>query len=258
MNSYTKNHIIKAMDKNIRFDGRKTDEFRPITVQVGVSSTAEGSARVKFGDCEVIAGVKLSMGTPFPDTPKEGVLMVNAEMLQLSNPKYEGGQPGSDAIELSRVVDRAIRESHMIDNEALCVEEGKKVWMVSVDIAPINANNELFDICAFAALAALRNTKFPAVVNDKVDYHRKGEGGPLPIKSVPISVTIYKCGNNYVVDPTELEVEASDARLTVAFNEKDEIVAMQKGGEYPFDFDEIDKIFTLAKAKSKELRAFLK
>lgn len=257
MNNYTKSHIIKAIEKNIRFDGRKNDEFRPISVQTGVSSTAEGSARVKFGDCEVIAGVKLAIGTPFPDTPKEGVLIVNAEMIQLSNPKFEGGQPGNDAIELSRVVDRAVRESHMIDNEALCIEAGEKVWMVSVDIYPINADNELFDISAFATLAALKDTKFPAVVDDKIDYHKKGEGGPLPIQSVPVSVTIYKFGNNYVVDPTELEVAASDARLTVAFNEKDEIVAMQKGGEAPFDFDEVDKVITLAKEKSKELRALL-
>jgi len=87
MNNHTRSHIIKALDKNIRFDGRKNDEFRKITVDLGVSSTAEGSARVKFGDCEVIAGVKLSIGAPFPDTPKEGVLVVNAEMLKLSNPK---------------------------------------------------------------------------------------------------------------------------------------------------------------------------
>lgn len=257
MNYHTKSHIIKALDKNIRFDGRKKEEFRKISVEFGVSSTAEGSARVKFGDCEVIAGVKLSMGTPFPDTPKEGVLVVNAEMLQLSNPKYEGGQPGIDAIELSRVVDRAVRESHMINNEALCVKEGEQVWMVAVDIAPINADNELFDISAFATIAALKNTKFPAVVDGKVDYHKKGEGGNLPIQSVPVSVTIYKCGNNYIVDPSELEVSASDARLTVAFNEKDEIVAMQKGGDSPFDFEEVAKIIALAKEKTKELRALL-
>jgi exosome complex component RRP42 len=257
MNNQTKEHIIKAMNKNIRFDGRKNDEYRPISIQYGVSSTAEGSARVKFGDCEVIAGVKLSIGEPFPDTPKEGVLIVNAEMLPLSNPKFEGGQPGIDAIELSRVVDRAIRESHMVDNEALCIEEGKKVWMISIDIMPINADNELFEIAAVAALAALKDAKFPAIVDDKIDYHKKGVGGPLPIQDMPISVTVYKFGKNYVVDPTEFELSASDARLTLAFNNDEDIVAMQKGGDAPFDLDEIDNIISFAKDKSREIRKAL-
>ncbi|MFA6088986.1 MAG: exosome complex protein Rrp42, partial [Candidatus Woesearchaeota archaeon] len=243
--------------KNIRFDGRKNDEFRPITIQYGASSTAEGSTRVQFGDCEVIAGVKLGRGKPFDDRPKEGVLMVNAEMLPLSNPKYEGGQPGNDAIELSRVIDRGVRESHMIDNEKLCIKEGEKVWMVSVDISPINSDGELFDIAAFATVAAIKDAVYPEIVDDKVDYHKK-TNTHLPIQRVPVSITIYKFGNNYVVDPSEREIGAADARLTLAFTEEDEIVAMQKGGETPFDINEVDTIIALAKKKSRELRALLK
>lgn len=256
MNIHTKEHIISAMDKNIRFDGRKNDEFRAISIELGVSSTAEGSSRVKFGDNEVIAGVKLALGKPFPDTPKEGVLMVNAEMLPLSNPKFEGGQPGSDAIELSRVIDRGVRESHMIDNEQLCVVEGEKVWMVAVDIMPINTDGELFDIGAFAAVAAIKNATYPEVVGEKVDYHKKTKV-KLPIQRIPISITVYKFGKNHVIDPTDAEIDAADARLTVAITEKDELVAMQKGGETPFDIDEVDAIITLAKKKARELRALL-
>ncbi|MBU2442958.1 MAG: RNA-binding protein, partial [Nanoarchaeota archaeon] len=75
MNKDFKNHIEKSLSKNIRIDGRKNDEFRKITVETGIISTAEGSARVTCGDTEVIVGVKLDIGKPYPDKLDEGVLM---------------------------------------------------------------------------------------------------------------------------------------------------------------------------------------
>lgn len=258
MNKATKNHIYKRMEDGIRFDGRGKNEFRDITIETGVSATAEGSARVKFGNNEVIAGVKLAIGTPFPDTPDEGVLMVNVEKSPLANSKFEGGPPGIDAIELSRVIDRGIREGHMMDNTTLCIESGEKVWMVTVDICPINADGNLFDICALAAIAAIKDTKFPAVNEDgKVEYRQKAVGGELKLINVPVSVTVYKFGKHIIVDPTDDEIEAADARLTCAFVKEGHCVAMQKGGDATLSLEEIGEMVNLAAEKSKELRALI-
>ena len=81
-------HVRDTLNKGSRLDGRKLDQIRPIMVERNLVKTAEGSARVKFGDCEVIAGVKLSIGTPFMDTPEDGALMVNMELIPLSNPEF--------------------------------------------------------------------------------------------------------------------------------------------------------------------------
>src|SRR3989338_5205943 len=106
MNNELKNHIIKLLDANIRLDGRTALQYRtPMKVELGVSSTAEGSARVTIGDTEVIAGVKLEIGKPYPDTPDQGTIIVCAELLALSNPDFEPGPPGMQSIELARVVD---------------------------------------------------------------------------------------------------------------------------------------------------------
>jgi len=69
MNKWAKEHILQALSKGIRFDGRKAEDFREISVEIGVSKSAEGSARVKIGDTEVIAGIKMGVETPYPDTP---------------------------------------------------------------------------------------------------------------------------------------------------------------------------------------------
>ena len=80
--------------------------------------------------------------------------MVNAELTPLSNPRFKFGPPTIESIEVSRVIDRGIREGHAIDTKALCVEHGEKVWIVNVDVNVINHDGNLIDIGGLAALAA--------------------------------------------------------------------------------------------------------
>src|SRR4051812_34648595 len=126
----SKEHIVNALKKGMRLDGRTPHQFRTITVETGLLATAEGSARVKCGDTELLAGVKMALGKPYSDTPDSGVLMVGAELLPLSNPLFEQGPPSTESIELARVIDRGIRESKTIDDHKLCVRPGELVWMV--------------------------------------------------------------------------------------------------------------------------------
>ena len=155
MNSDLKQHITEALKQGLRFDRRKTNEFRKVTVEYGISKSAEGSARVKIGDTEVIVGVKLEVGEPYPDMPEEGTIIVGAELIPLSNPEFELGPPGIQAIELARVVDRGIRESKALDFKKLCIKKGEKVWLVLIDIIPINDTGNLLDAAALAALRGL-------------------------------------------------------------------------------------------------------
>lgn len=254
-----KDYIIRLGKKGERLDKRKFEEYRkPITVEYGVSSkSAEGSARVTIGDTIVVAGVKLEKGNPYPDRPNEGTIVVNAELLPLSSPEYESGPPGIDAVELSRVVDRGIRESKAIDFEKLCIKEGEAIWMVMIDIYPINAAGNLFDAAALAALAALKDARFPKIDEKFVLDYKTRTDAPLPITKLPLSCTMHMIAGKFLVDPTREEELASDARLTVALTENGEICAMQKGGDKPLTEEEIVAGVELAAQKTAELRAFL-
>jgi exosome complex component RRP42 len=256
MNQNFKEHVIKALDKNVRMDGRKKDEFRKITIEKGVISTAEGSAKVKCGETELIVGVKMALGEPYPDKQDEGVLMTGAELYPLSNPKFEGGPPGNDAIEIARVIDRGVRESGTIDTKNLCIKKGESVWMVSVDISPVNLDGNMIDLGALAAIAALKDTTVPPLKDGKPDYKSKGKE-KLPVSRLPVEVTVSKIGNNYLVDLTDEEERFVDARLTVAVLEDDELCAMQKGGDTPLKEEDVKQMIDLAIKKSKELRKLL-
>lgn len=250
----SKEVIASLLAKGTRMDGRKLDQYREVSVETGVSTGAEGSARVKIGDTEVLAGVKLEVGKPYPDSPEDGSLMIGAEFLPIASREFELGPPRINAIELARIVDRGIRESHTIDTKKLCIEKGEKVWMVIVDVCTINDAGNLMDAAALATIAALKDTKFPDYDGEKVDYKKKTTK-KLPLNETPISVTVFKTGEGLFVDPTKKEEKDYDARLTVASIDKDTICAMQKGGNVALTQEDILKMVDLALKKSKELKA---
>ena len=157
----TKRSIKNLVNNDKREDGRALDEYRDISIETNVISKAEGSARVRLGGTQVIVGIKPQLGSPFPDTPDLGVLMTNCEMLPMADPNFEPGPPSDDSIELARVVDRGIRESELVELDKLCVEEGKHVWMLFIDLHIIGNCGNLFDACELAVMAALKTTKLP-------------------------------------------------------------------------------------------------
>lgn len=257
MNNELRGHIIRLFESNIRLDGRKFTDYRPVKVEVNVTNTAEGSARVIIGKTDVIAGVKMEVMEPYPDTPAEGSIMVGAELLPLSSPEFELGPPGQEAIELARVVDRGIRESKALDFKKLCIKEGEKVWMIVIDICTINDAGNLLDASSLAAIAALRNTAFPEYKDDKIDYKKK-TSKKIELKDIPLSVTVIKIGDKFLVDPDSDEEKAIDARLTVASLSDGTLCAMQKGGDYPLTSEDIAKMIDIGVEKGKELRKLVK
>lgn len=253
-----KEHLIKALNKNVRYDGRKKLEFRPITVETGVTKNAEGSARVTIGDTEVLAGIKMDVMTPYPDSPDEGTLMVNTELLPMSSPEFEPGPPGQQATEIARVVDRAIRESKTIDVKKLCITPAEKVWAVMIDVVSINDNGNLQDAAALAAIAALKDAKFPALnEHNAIDYDKPLTDKALPVTREPIEVTVIKIGDQFFVDALPAEETLIEARLTVGITEKGTCAALQKGGEEPLSADDLDKMLGIALDIAPTLRKAL-
>ena len=254
----TKESITNLANNDKREDGRSLDEYRDISIETGVISKAEGSARVKIGNTQVIAGVKPQIGTPFPDTPDLGVLMTNCEMLPMADPTFEPGPPSEDSIELARVVDRGIRESELVDLDKLCVEKGKHVWMLFIDLHIIDNCGNLFDACELAVMAALKNTKLPStsVVDDEVVLDSENTID-LPINNEVTMCTFVKIGDKLIIDPSLNEERVASARLNVGVTKDGKICAMQKGGVSPLTKEDIFYCVGKAISKTKELVEYL-
>jgi len=252
-----KAYVKSVLDAKDRLDGRKFDESRKVEVSYEVSNKAEGSARVKIGKTEVIAGIKMDVGKPYADSANKGNLMVGAERLPVANPEFLPGPPNAETIELARIVDRGIRESGMIDMEKLCITEGELVWTVIIDLYTINDDGNMVDAAALAAVAALRSAVFPKLVEDKVQWGEFTKD-KVPLKFIPLTFTAYKVGKHLVLDVDRNEEEAVETRLSVSVSEKGNVHAMQKGGETGFSLEETDKAIGMAIDAVAKLRKDLK
>jgi len=246
--SIKRDYLTKLAKNGKRADGRAFDAFRNIEIETGIVSKAEGSARVKIGNTQVLTGIKMDVGEPYPDTPETGVMTTAAELVPLASPDFEAGPPREDAIELARVVDRGIRESELIEVDKLCIEPEEKVWMVFIDIHILDYDGNLFDAASLASLAALMTTKVPA------KRFELGEDYPLPIKEPPISCTSVKFDDVVVMDPSLDEEQIAEVRLTVATDKNEDIRAMQKGLNGSFTRDEIKKVIKASIDNGKKIR----
>jgi len=282
-----RDYITKLAEQGKRIDGRTFDSYRTIDIETKVVNKAEGSARVKIGNTQVLCGIKMDIGEPFPDTPATGVMSTAAEFVPLASPDFESGPPRENAIELARVVDRGVRESQVIQLEKLCVSPGEKVWLVFIDIHILDYDGNLFDAASLAALAALLTTKVPLsrfikTLNEKeraswqeqlkdiyripgVDEVPFGadetstdkkivENFPLPMIEPPISCTAVKINDFVLFDPCFDEEIIADARLTVATDNKGDLRAMQKGLSGSFTREEIQKVIKGALDNGQEIR----
>src|SRR3989344_3211335 len=219
-------YIISLVEQGKRIDGRKFDEIREIVLEPNISKNAEGSARCKIGDTEVLVGVKMDIGEPYPDSPDKG-----------------------------SIVDRGIRESKAIDFKKLVITSGEKCWILFIDIYPINDSGNLIDASALGTLVALKNTRYVKEENNKAVF---GEftNKKLELEKTPITVTFVKIGNNILLDPNSKEEEVAEARLSAAvYNGR--IYALQKGGDKGFSEKEIESMIDIAIKKEKDLKKVL-
>ncbi len=255
--------IKKDFIKNLLRDGQREDgrsllEFRPLSIHTGYVGNAQGSARVKLGNTQVVAGVKIQLDKPYPDTPNRGNFMTSAELNPIASPYFEPGPPRIDAIELARVTDRSLRESGILDFEALCITPGEKVWGVFVDLHILDYDGNLFDACSIAGVAAILSAKIPAIdPKSKEQVYADGKARPMPVnlENAAFSTTFAKIGDTIVADPHLYEELICDSRLTIGLDQAGNVRAMQKGGYGSLKVEEVKELRRTSHKLGKDIMA---
>jgi len=254
-----RNKILDLLKEGKRIDGRELDEFRPLHIDTGVIPHADGSARVRLGDTEIVAGIKIQPDRPFPDMGDKGIFICTAEILPLAHPNVETGPPPPPVIELARVVDRGIRESGMIDLSQMVLEKDKSVIGLFADNVVTDHDGNLFDACSYASVAAIITSKIPKwEIKDDKPVLVEGELSDAPITTIPVSITMGKIDDFIIVDPNLDEWECLDARITITTNSDGNVVALQKGGSSGFTVDQLVKCSELSISGAGKIRDIIK
>ncbi|RZF39948.1 hypothetical protein LSTR_LSTR002351 [Laodelphax striatellus] len=231
---YEKTFVHQALSIEKRLDGRSTDEYRKLDIAYGKDW---GSCVVSLGETKVMAKVTCDVQQPKATRPSEGLLFMNVEISQMAIPNIEQSTLTEMHTNLSRLLEKCIKESHCVDLEALCIVAEEKVWNVRVDIVVLNHEGNLVGCCSIAALSALAHFRRPDVTIDgeNVVIHDPADREPVPLSlhhyPVAISYAIFE-GSEIVIlsDPTEIEERSSQAELILGMNSYRELCGMHLMG----------------------------
>lgn len=183
---------------------------------------------------------------PSSEAPANGQLTVSVEMTPLATPDFRPGkQPGITHIIQQRLTD-ILLGCEVLKLSDLCIAEGQAVWVLYLDLYILNAAGSLLDASLLAAVAALQDTRLPAVhMTEEGNVERDGledldadendaaaaaagnvRTVPLQLHGTPLSLTcgIYKQQQLLLADPDHEEEGLMAASVTVVLDEKHDLL----------------------------------
>ncbi len=108
----------KLIDKKgLRLDGRKIDELRPVKLEVGVLSNADGSAYIEHGKNKILAAVfgPREMHPKHLSLPDRMVLRCRYHMAPFSVQERKSPAPSRREVELSKVIRESLEPAVFTD-----------------------------------------------------------------------------------------------------------------------------------------------
>jgi len=214
-----------------RPDGRTPTALRPITINLGVSKFAEGSAEISFGDTKWLCLATLPESVPkFLEGKGTGWITAEYAMLPRSTPERSqresiAGRPGGRTFEIQRLVGRALRAA--IDLKAL----GPRSIVVDCEVIQADGGTRTAAITGgFIALAhAVRKVK------------------PSPIVRNVAAVSAGYVRGDLLLDLAYAEDSIADADVNVVATGEGELIEVQGTAEgRPFSRGDFDRVLALA------------
>ncbi|MGO1768547.1 MAG: ribonuclease PH [Microbacterium sp.] len=234
------------MTENTRADGRAIDELRPVTIERGWSSQAEGSALISFGETRVLCTASFTSGVPRWLTGK-GTGWVTAEYAMLPRATNERsaresvkGKIGGRTHEISRLIGRALRA--VVDTRSL----GENTIVVDCDVLQADGGTRTASITgAYVALA------------DAIEWGR--ERGHVAKKAQPLSdsvsaISVGIIDGTPMLDLPYVEDSRAETDMNIVMTGSGAFVEVQGTAEgAPFDKAELDRLLELGTTGCAEL-----
>ena len=180
--------------KGLRLDGRKFDELRPVKVQVGVISKADGSAYIEHGKNKILAGVygPREVHPKHLALPDRTVLKCRYHMAPFSVQERKSPAPSRREIELSKVIRESLEPAifmeyyprTMIDIfiEVLQADGGTRCASITAAaLALADSGIPMRDLVVACAAGKVDDT----IVLDLMDTEDKMGSADVPVALMP-------------------------------------------------------------------------
>ena len=223
----------KLIDKKgLRLDGRKVDELRPIKIELGVLSNANGSAYIEHGKNKILAAVfgPREMHPKHLSLPDRMVLRCRYHMAPFSVQERKSPAPSRREVELSKVIRESLEPSVFVEYyprtgidvfiEVLQADGGTRCASITAaSLAIADAGIPMRDIVVACAAGKVDDT----VVLDLMDTEDKLGVADVPVAYMPNLNAVTLLQMDGILAPDEFE-----QALNLAMEGCKKIYVMQK------------------------------
>ncbi|MDQ5978198.1 MAG: ribonuclease [Verrucomicrobiota bacterium] len=231
-----------------RFDSRRPDQLRPITLEAGIAPYASGSVLIGFGSTRVICAATIEPKVPSwmkQQGVKGGWLTAEYSMLPYSTldrkPRdISKGKIDGRTIEIQRLIGRSLRA--VLDLQKL----GENTLWIDCDVLQADGGTRTASITG-AYLAA-------RLAIQKLLDARKISESPLVDSVAAVSVGLFK--GEALLDLNYVEDKDAEVDANVVMTGRGQFVEVQSSGEEStFSQEQLDRLLVLAKQGLVELTA---
>ena len=205
----------KLIDKKgCRLDGRKADELRPIKIEVGVLSNADGSAYIEQGKNKILAAVygPKEMHPKHLSLPDRMVLRCRYHMAPFSVQERKSPAPSRREVELSKVIRESLEPSVFLEYyprtgidvfvEVLQADGGTRCASITAaSLAIADAGIPMRDLVVACAAGKVDDT----VVLDLMDTEDKVGVADVPVAYMPNLNAVTLLQMDGILTPDEFE-----------------------------------------------------
>lgn len=217
-----------------RIDGRRMDEIRPTSIEIGVQSYAEGSALIAMGDTRVLCAVSVEDSVPrFLRGSGRGWVTAEYAMLPRSTLTRTRREttPRGRTQEIQRLIGRSLRAA--VDMHRL----GERTFTVDCDVLQADGGTRTAAITgAYVALHHALN----ALKNN-------GDLDDIPVKSGVAAVSVGVVDGAAVLDLCYEEDHRAEVDFNVVMTHEGEFIEVQGTAEDgTFSRARLDELLSLA------------
>jgi ribonuclease PH len=231
-----------------RSDGRRAGELRPISIERGWSTQAEGSALISFGNTKVLCTASFTPGVPRWLAGK-GTGWVSAEYGMLprsTNDRMDResvkGKLGGRTHEISRLIGRSLRG--VVDFKAL----GENTILLDCDVLQADGGTRTASITG--AYVALVDALSWASAQGHIAK------GTQVVRDSVAAISVGILDGEPLLDLNYIEDVAADTDMNVVVTGRGSFVEVQGTAEgTPFERQELDRLLDLALQGTTELAA---
>nr|ACO10388.1 Exosome complex exonuclease RRP42 [Caligus rogercresseyi] len=250
MGDAEKRFILDGIKEDLRVDGRQRKDVRPMILETDVITHANGSARIRLANTDVLVGVKAELCEDRP-----GGLEFYVDCSANASPEFEGRGGEDLALEISSTLASSYSDPRVFDPSVLHVFKNRYAWVLHVDVLILEVEGgNLFDVSSLAVKSALFCTQVPRVHIVDVDggvpeielSEDPEECFRLNVSGAPVLVSLNRVGHFVIVDASPHEEACSSAAIVVAVTPSGRISSLRKVGSGSFHIDTLEDALATA------------